>query len=98
RFSRDWSSDVCSSDLAPMQSLRRPLPPRSVLFLERRAGFWGDRVDHRISAPIRQLVAAAVADPTLDVDLVPINVLWGRAPDKEAIGRASCRERGERSR
>lgn len=68
---------------APMQSLRRPLPPRSVLFLERRAGFWGDRVDHRISAPIRQLVAAAVADPTLDVDLVPINVLWGRAPDKE---------------
>lgn len=68
---------------APMQALRRPLPPRSVLFLERRAGFWGDRVDHRISAPIRQLVAAAAADPTLDVDLVPVNVLWGRAPDKE---------------
>ncbi len=66
-----------------MQALRRPLPPRSVLFLERRAGFWGDRVDHRISAPIRQLVAAAAADPTLDVDLVPVNVLWGRAPDKE---------------
>jgi Glycerol-3-phosphate O-acyltransferase len=67
----------------PMQALKQPLPPRSVLFLERRAGFWGDRVDHRISAPLRQLVAAAVADPTLEVDLVPVNVLWGRAPDKE---------------
>ncbi len=68
---------------SPMQALRRPLPSRSVVFLERRAGFWGDRIDHRISSPLRQLVAAAVGDRTLDVDLVPVNVLWGRAPDKE---------------
>jgi glycerol-3-phosphate O-acyltransferase len=68
---------------SPMQALRHPLPDRSVLFLERRTGFWGDRMDHRISAPIRQLVEAAVADATLEVDLIPVGVLWGRAPDKE---------------
>jgi glycerol-3-phosphate O-acyltransferase len=68
---------------SPMQALKRPLPPRSVLFLERRTGFWGDRIDHRISPALRQLVSAAVADPTLDIDLVPVSVLWGRAPDKE---------------
>lgn len=68
---------------SPLQALKRPLPSRSVLFLERRTGFWGDRIDRRIGAPMRQLVAAALADPSLDVDLVPVNVLWGRAPDKE---------------
>src|SRR5690606_34719111 len=68
---------------APMEPLRRPLPERSVLFLERRAGFWGDRSDHRISSAMRQVVSAVAADTSLDVDIVPVNVLWGRAPDKE---------------
>lgn len=67
----------------PLDPLKRPLPARSVVFLERRAGFWGDRIDHRISAPMRQLVAAAAADRSLDVDLIPVTVMWGRAPDKE---------------
>jgi glycerol-3-phosphate O-acyltransferase len=67
---------------APLEPLKRPLPACSTLFLERRAGFWGDRIDHRISRPMRQLVAAAVAEQALDVDLLPITVLWGRAPDK----------------
>jgi glycerol-3-phosphate O-acyltransferase len=75
---------VCSAYALPppLQALKRPLPERSVLFLERRAGFWGDRIDHRISPPVRQLVGAAVADPALDVHLLPVTVLWGRAPDK----------------
>jgi glycerol-3-phosphate O-acyltransferase len=68
---------------APLDALKRPLPSRSVLFLERRVGFWGDRIDHRISPPLRQLVAAAAAEPTLEVDLVPVTVMWGRAPDRE---------------
>jgi glycerol-3-phosphate O-acyltransferase len=54
-----------------------------VLFLERRTGFWGDRIDHRISAPMRQLVAAAASDRSLEVDLIPVTVMWGRAPDRE---------------
>ncbi len=76
---------ACSdNDLpAPMQALRKPLPECSVLFLERRAGFWGDRIDRRISSAMRQLVAAVASDPSLDVDLIPVSVFWGRAPDKE---------------
>src|SRR5262245_53103675 len=67
----------------PMQALRRPLPSQSVLFLERRVGFWGDRTDHRIADSTRQLVAAAANDRSLEVDLVPVTVMWGRAPDRE---------------
>src|SRR5262245_8985017 len=67
----------------PLDGLKPPLPERSVLFLERRTGFWGDRTDHRISEPMRQLVAAAASDRSLEVDLIPVTVLWGRAPDRE---------------
>jgi glycerol-3-phosphate O-acyltransferase len=67
----------------PFDELKPPLPPRSVAFLERRVGFWGDRTDHRISNTMRQLVSATVEDRTLDVELVPVTVFWGRAPDKE---------------
>ncbi len=67
----------------PLDGLKPPLPARSVLFLERRTGFWGDRIDHRISAPMRQLVAAAASDRSLEVDLIPVTVMWGRAPDRE---------------
>ncbi|GFE79020.1 glycerol-3-phosphate acyltransferase [Steroidobacter agaridevorans] len=68
---------------APSQALKKPLPSESVLFLERRAGFWGDRTDYRISDSMRSLVAAAFDDPTLDVDLIPVTVLWGRAPNRK---------------
>ncbi|MET0532898.1 MAG: glycerol-3-phosphate 1-O-acyltransferase PlsB [Steroidobacter sp.] len=68
---------------SPSQALRKPLPSQSVLFLERRAGFWGDRTDYRISEEMRMFVNAALQDPTLDVDLVPVTVLWGRAPDRK---------------
>lgn len=67
----------------PLDALKPPLPSRPVLFLERRTGFWGDRIDHRISAPLRQLVAAAARDRSLEVDLIPVTVMWGRAPDRE---------------
>jgi glycerol-3-phosphate O-acyltransferase len=68
---------------APTQALRSPLPETSVFFLERFADFWGDRIDRRISAPLRQLVRAASNDATLDVDLIPVSVFWGRAPQHE---------------
>jgi glycerol-3-phosphate O-acyltransferase len=77
--------EVCAANglPPPLEALKRPLPSRSVLFLERRVGFWGDRIDYRISPPLRQLVAAAAAEPTLEVDLLPVTVMWGRAPDRE---------------
>lgn len=68
---------------SPSQALKKPLPSQSVLFLERRAGFWGDRTDYRISDAMRTLVNAALEDATLDVDLVPVTVMWGRAPDRK---------------
>ena len=68
----------------PMQALRAPLPSISGFFLERHAGFWRDRIDRRIPETMRVLVAAVAADPTLDVDLIPVSIFWGRAPDKEA--------------
>jgi glycerol-3-phosphate O-acyltransferase len=67
----------------PMQALKAPLPSRSVCFLERRAAFWGERFDRRIPATLRELVGAVQSDDTLDVDLIPVSVFWGRAPDKE---------------
>jgi glycerol-3-phosphate O-acyltransferase len=76
---------VCAAHGLPLpsQALKKPLPSQSVLFLERRAGFWGDRTDYRISDAMRTLVNAAIEDPTLDADLVPVTVLWGRAPDRK---------------
>jgi glycerol-3-phosphate O-acyltransferase len=68
---------------APSQALKKPLPSQSAMFLERRAGFWGDRTDYRIPDVLRTLVNAAAQDPTLDVDLVPVTVLWGRAPNRK---------------
>jgi glycerol-3-phosphate O-acyltransferase len=58
-------------------------PERSLIFLERHAGFWGDRIDRRIPDSMRHLVRLATQDASLDLQLVPVTVLWGRAPDKE---------------
>ncbi len=67
----------------PLEALRAPLPPQSACFLERRASFWSERWHRRIPDTLRDLVAAVQKDPSLDVDLIPVSVFWGRAPDME---------------
>jgi glycerol-3-phosphate O-acyltransferase len=67
----------------PLQDLKPPLPAQSVFFLERFAGFWGSRIDRRVTTTLRELVVAVASDATLDVDLIPVSILWGRAPDKD---------------
>ncbi len=67
----------------PLQALRAPLPPQSACFLERRASFWSERWHRRIPDTLRDLVAAVQKDPSLDVDLIPVSVFWGRAPYME---------------
>ncbi|MEQ1580391.1 MAG: glycerol-3-phosphate 1-O-acyltransferase PlsB [Steroidobacteraceae bacterium] len=62
---------------------QRRLADRSLVCLERRTGFLGNRVDRRVPAELRAFVDAINADPTLDVEFVPVNVFWGRAPAKE---------------
>jgi glycerol-3-phosphate O-acyltransferase len=53
--------------------------------LERRAGFVGTRVDLRSPAFLAHLVDAAERHPEFDVDLVPVAIFWGRAPNKERV-------------
>jgi glycerol-3-phosphate O-acyltransferase len=52
--------------------------------LIRPAGLFTTR--QALSAPryLLQLIAAAAADPAVDIDLVPVAIFWGRAPHKEA--------------
>ena len=57
--------------------------PVSVLFLERRAGFLRMRIDRRIPETLRELAVLAAADLAFEVDVVPVSLFWGRAPDRE---------------
>lgn len=54
-----------------------------LLYLERRTGFLGNRLDRRIPMPLRQLVRAVHSNPDLNIALVPVSAFWGRAPGKE---------------
>jgi glycerol-3-phosphate O-acyltransferase len=49
-----------------------------------RASFFSTRLVARAPRYLENLVAAAAAVPDFDVDLVPVAIFWGRAPDKEA--------------
>ncbi len=72
----------------PRPERRLPLGERraekAYFELMRPAGLFTTR--HAVRAPryLVQLIAAAAADPQLDVDLVPVAIFWGRAPHKEA--------------
>ncbi len=67
--------------------LAAPVPgeriPQRVIFLERRAGVFGMRIDRRMPAELRTLADAAATDFALDADLVAVSLFWGRAPDRE---------------
>ena len=59
------------------------MPAVGVLFLERRAGFFGLRVDRRMPETLRQLCAAAATDLAFEADIVPVSLFWGRSPGRE---------------
>ncbi|HET7203712.1 MAG TPA: glycerol-3-phosphate 1-O-acyltransferase PlsB [Steroidobacteraceae bacterium] len=59
------------------------LPPESLLYLERRTGFFGQRIDRRMPEALRALTTAAVDDIEFDADIVPVSLFWGRTPDRE---------------
>jgi glycerol-3-phosphate O-acyltransferase len=56
---------------------------RSFFYLSRPRGFWDERLDRRPPPQLEQMLAALDADPQLDIDLVPVAVYWGRAPQRE---------------
>jgi glycerol-3-phosphate O-acyltransferase len=86
------------TDLAVLQSacvkLRLPRPRkrlfaqasdlRSLFYLSRTRGFWDERLDRTLPPALMQIIELLRANPALDVDLVPIAVYWGRAPQREA--------------
>ncbi|HUI58808.1 MAG TPA: glycerol-3-phosphate 1-O-acyltransferase PlsB [Steroidobacteraceae bacterium] len=57
---------------------------RSFFYLSSPRGFWDDRLDRRPPPQLREMISLLVADPSLDIELVPVAVYWGRAPQKEA--------------
>ena len=67
--------------LAPLGS--GALLPVSVLFLERRRGLFGQRIDRRMPEGLSALTGIAAADIAFDADLVPVSLFWGRAPGRE---------------
>ncbi|MEP7244872.1 MAG: glycerol-3-phosphate 1-O-acyltransferase PlsB [Gammaproteobacteria bacterium] len=85
------------TDLAVLQNacvaLRLPRPQkrlvaqsrelRSFLYLTQPLGIWDERLDRRPPPALVQMVRTLRANPEMDIDLVPIAVYWGRAPQKE---------------
>jgi glycerol-3-phosphate O-acyltransferase len=56
---------------------------RSFFYLSRPRGFWDERRDRRPPAFLVRMVEILKANPEVDVDLIPVAVYWGRAPQKE---------------
>src|SRR5207247_6475866 len=85
RSTRDWSSDVCSSDLVSQWSLdiQRELPFKIFLTV----GYVGSQTVH-IDNTVSNFNNP---DPSPDTD---INAHRPRQAYVSQIGRASCRERG----
>ncbi len=80
---------ACARAHLPRPQRRLLLPSGSnrvpaVMALSRRVGLWRSRQDRRPPPALLQLLQALRADPSFDVMLVPVNVYWGRAPQRES--------------
>ena len=67
---------------------RRPLvggrrAEKGYFELNRRRRYFSRRASARAPRYLTALIAKAVANPEFDVDLVPVAIFWGRAPQKE---------------
>ncbi|MGI9247303.1 MAG: glycerol-3-phosphate 1-O-acyltransferase PlsB [Steroidobacteraceae bacterium] len=62
---------------------RAGLAADSVLFLERRTGVFGQRIDRRLPEELRMVVGVAASDPAFAADVLPVSFFWGRAPGRE---------------
>src|SRR5690606_41153061 len=88
RFSRDWSSDVCSSDLGPSRLPCRGVSSREVQGVRMRPMKYNDASRgsgaSTATSPERRSVSVLISDPLVVSHL--LSQPW-------QIGRASCRER-----
>lgn len=56
---------------------------RNVIYLTEKHNALGRKQKPRQSDLLEQLIETGGSDPSLDIQLVPVSVFWGRAPDKE---------------
>src|SRR5690606_39708329 len=89
RFSRDWSSDVCSSDLVMLGAMERHGKPE--IFNTDQGSQFTSSVF--IEALKKHEVKISMDGKGRALDNIYIERFWGSL--KRKIGRASCRERAE---
>src|SRR5205085_8158435 len=87
RFDCDWSSDVCSSDLWRLSSL-----PSLIFSATEDLITANEAAEALLGHAVTVLARKKLADGSAET---PLSALIRRA--REEIGRASCRERVERS-
>src|SRR5207249_9441017 len=93
RSKRDWSSDVCSSDLVWRAGRLHPLPEGFHLLAPTRlAPFLASGL---FSWPGKLRMALDLVLPRGVADDESLSAFVRRRLGREEIGRASCRERGE---
>ena len=86
---RDWLvADEITSRLGLVSPEQRLVTPyheerRSIFYLRQVRGLFFRRPSPKPSGRLERLVAAAGSNEKFDVQIVPISVFWGRAPDKE---------------
>src|SRR5690606_39863420 len=92
RFSRDWSSDVCSSDLTISEASVLVPEQSGTALLDEEAPADLIFVDGALPLP-KKRAPRAPERPWLvaDIEIEPVRI---RVPDFAEIGRASGRERG----
>src|SRR5690606_41140599 len=93
RFSRDWSSDVCSSDLVDFLNIVEHIEHISSLILEICGGQAGPVSDQSIALPARPAVTMRL-ERCRKVLGIPVTETHVRDVFTKQIGRASCRESG----
>ncbi|HTP39386.1 MAG TPA: glycerol-3-phosphate 1-O-acyltransferase PlsB [Steroidobacteraceae bacterium] len=78
---------VCLRERLPRPLKRLPPPHqrerRSYFSLSQPVGLWRKRLDRRTPELLLHLIDALRKDGSLDIQLVPAAVYWGRAPQKE---------------
>jgi len=56
----------------------------AMVFMRRSRGWFTTRADRRLPVRLQRLVDATLAAGDRDIDLIPVAVFWGRAPQRES--------------
>src|SRR5690606_40974122 len=97
RFSRDWSSDVCSSDLTPFGPGAMLTVPGGTSVVIAGLDFWfEENSSDENYDPTEFDISEWRLERLLDVDCLQIGRASGRERGKVAVGEGAWRKRGRR--